>query len=177
MANCASVEGQACPDFECASDLTCNDAEICEAQGDDPPALQAGDACVNNACNLFQTGLACDQTTVECVEAVVVQPGDACDAAGEPARYCINSFRTNVCADPESDGTFECTPLPQIGEQCLAGRCATDATCDFDTTECVELPGLGEDCDSSCVEGFECNDAGVCEEFDDTEPEALVCPA
>ena len=169
-------DGEPCPDFVCAGDLQCDADGVCATAAEIEASLpQLGDACVDGACAMFHTGLACDAATNTCVSATAVDAGSSCTPVTvgfESTQYCKDQLAgINACIDLDGDGAFACTPIPQVGDACVQGLCAAGLLCDGNTDRCVAPPPLpreGEACpDLQCDPGTGdvfCNqDTGRCE--------------
>jgi hypothetical protein len=160
--------GDACPDFECAAGLSCDD-NICSTVVE--PIFELGSSC-ENTCNPFFTGLFCDDGTCAAIE--VVDVGETCVPGTATPLWCINQFSVNTCADSDGDGTSTCEARPTVSESCAASfNCDPTATCVND--QCEARGAEGESCEQvECLDGLQCNADTICEAFQD---DSAVCPA
>ena len=161
--------GDACPDFECAAGLSCDDNNICSNVVE--PSFELGSSC-EDTCDPFITGLFCDDGTCAAIE--VVDVGETCVQGTETPLWCINQFSVNTCADSDGDGTSTCEARPTVGESCAASfLCDTTASCV--DGQCEARGAEGESCEQvECLEGLQCNADTICEAFQD---DSAVCPA
>ncbi|MFK7986994.1 MAG: hypothetical protein AB8I08_13295 [Sandaracinaceae bacterium] len=128
---CGGAGGTCCPGFSCRSGLVCNEGSCGACGADGQACCDGATACVGS--------LACDVTTVTCVNA---DPATAC---GEIDNACC----------PDSRGVpFECS-----GDlSCVSGTCLRPEDVGFEGAPCTDRGG----CDPGLVCDRRTEPGGVC---------------
>jgi hypothetical protein len=145
--------GESCAEIDCADDMLCNDASLCEASPVDNGG-SAGDACEGDT---YDPVGDCDRRAdLLCINAACQATEFSSEAGVDCGSNGVLCEGGLVCPINTAGGSTQCTPARVVGEACIEmgpedatimTSCVSDAFCSVAEQVCATKKADGEGCE------------------------------